>query len=82
MSEDPLWRRELDGFARRHEADEYAHASMRHDLRNDILGVILTNEKRIKDLEFWQQRIIGALAMLGAIVTVAAGAGVVELLRR
>lgn len=82
VAEDPLWRRELDGYVRRHEADEYAHAAMRHDLRNDLVGTMISSERRIAALERWQQRIIGAVGMLTFLVTAGVIAGVIELLRR
>lgn len=83
MAEDgPPRRSEFEGYIRRHEADHYAHAPMRHDLRNDLVGDATMVSKRLGDLERWQQRIIGAVSMLSFVVVVAVGAGVVEWLRR
>lgn len=75
-------RAEFQGYVDRHEADAYAHAAMRHTLRNELLGDSLIVGRRIDQLERWQQRIVGAGAMLTFLVA-AGGLGLVlEFLRK
>lgn len=82
MSPEPIARTEFEGYIRRHESDQYAHASMRHDLRNDIVGSVLDNSARIRALERWQQRIIGGLMFASVLLGSGAVAAVVEFSRR
>ena len=79
---EPVDRLEFEGYIRRHEADHFAHAPMRHDFRSEIVGEGLQVEGRLAALERWQQRIIGGL-MFGALL-LGSGAvlAVVELFRR
>lgn len=82
MASEPLPRGEFEGYVRRHEADQFAHAAMRHDLRNEILGDSMKIGGRLDALERWQQRIIGAGSLL-ALVVAGGGIGIViELLRK
>jgi hypothetical protein len=82
VAESEVERGEFEGYIRRHESDIYAHAAMRHELRNDIVGAVISNEKRLTNLELWRAWITGAVAMLGFLVAAGIAAGVVELLRR
>ena len=79
--EDAVERDEFEGYIRRHEADHFAHAPMRHDFRNDLISGHLIHEARLGSLERWQQRIVGAVAMLTFLVTCGVVAAVIELLR-
>ena len=63
----------LDEYQVRHEQDPYAHAPMRHDLRNDIVGLILGQERRLTSLERWRYFITGGLAMLALELTLFGG---------
>jgi len=79
---DPLWRRELDGYIRRHEDDGFAHAPMRHDFRAEMVADFLSHSVRLDSLEQWRDRIIGAVAMLTFLVTAGVITAVIELLRK
>jgi hypothetical protein len=78
----PDWRRELDGYIRRHEADHFAHAAMRHDLRNELGADVMAWDRRLTSLERWQQRVIGAGGMLSLLLLSGVLVAVVELLRK
>ncbi len=67
MANGAVLRSELDDYTHRHEADHYAHAPMRHDLRSEYTGQTAGVETRVKALETWQQRLIGA-GMLAALI--------------
>lgn len=69
-------RSEFQGFVDRHEDDAFAHAAMRHTLRNELLGDALKVGARLDRLERWQQRLIGA----GAMLTFLFGAGIIALI--
>lgn len=68
MADEPLPRSEFNGYVQRHDADEYAHAAMRHSVRNELISPILAQGSRITNLEMWQQRIVGAVTMLSLLV--------------
>lgn len=72
------WRDELQGYVNRHEADPYAHAAMRHGFRNEMVGEFMSHGTRLDKLEQWQQRIIGAVAMLTFLASVGVIAAVVR----
>ena len=74
-------RQELEGYIRRHEADHYAHAPMRHDFRDEMLGDFTDHNRRISKVETWLQRIIGGLILAGALIGGGAIATVIELTR-
>jgi hypothetical protein len=78
----PEWRRELDGYIRRHEADPFAHAPMID--RNFLGGSKLREavETRLVALERWQQRITGVLMFLAFVVGGGGVAVVIELVRK
>lgn len=76
-----LGRSEFQGYVERHESDQYAHAAMRHTLRNELLGDALMLQRRLSALEAWQNRVIGALAMLSFLIVSGIIATVVELIR-
>lgn len=82
MTDGNDFRRELDGYARRHEGDQYAHSAMRHDLRSEFVGEGNLLDKRLTELERWQQRMIGMM-MFGSLLV---GSGfitaVIEFARR
>ena len=82
MAHEPVERGEFEGYIRRHEADHYAHAPMRHDLRNELIGESLLVDSRLNALERWQQRIIGGLLFASVLLGSGAIVAVVEFLRR
>lgn len=77
MASDPIPRSEFEGYVRRHEADKFAHASMRHELRNEFVGEGNLIDARLGALERWQQRVIGGL-MFGSLML--GGGGVVAVI--
>ena len=82
MPEDePVSRKEFDGYILRHEHDAYAHAAMRHDLRNDLVGQIIANSLALGKLRDWQQRIIGGMMFAALLIGGGGLAIVVELAR-
>ncbi len=77
-----LSRNEFEGYVRRHEDDIDAHGSLVRRLQQEGLTIRLAFESRVGALEQWQQRIIGAVAMLTFLAAAGVITAVVELLRR
>lgn len=82
MTDGNDFRRELDGYARRHEGDQFAHSAMRHDLREEFVGEGNALDKRLTDVERWQQRMIGGMMFAGLLVGSGFITAVIELTRR
>lgn len=78
---DPVPRAEFQGYVDRHENDDDAHGHLVRRLQTEGLNVRLAFELRVSALERWQQRIIGAGALLSFLVAAGIVAAVVELIR-
>lgn len=79
--DEPVGRKEFDGYILRHEHDSYAHAAMRHDLRDDLVSQIMINSVALSKLRDWQQRIIGGMMFAALLIGGGGLAIVVELAR-
>ena len=72
---------DLEAYIRRHEADRYAHAPMRHDLRSDLTGQMgLLTLELDKQHDNWQQ-LIGVVKFVALMVGGGVAAAVIELWR-
>lgn len=81
VDHEPISRPEFDGYILRHEHDAYAHAPMRHDLRNDLTAMVLKVTTEVDRLHDWQQRIIGGMMFAALLIGGGGLAIVVELSR-
>lgn len=75
MEHEPEWKRQLDGYIRRHEADTYAHAPFRDHLRIEFMGEGKDLDRRLTVVENWVQRMIGVGMLAGALI----GGGIIGL---
>lgn len=82
VAEGGIERREFEGYIRRHEDDRFAHAAMRDNFSQALLGTADAVERRITALERWQQRMIGALMLLSFLLVSGAATLGVQWLRR
>lgn len=82
MSDDPIRRREFDGYVRRHESDLDAHAPLIRRLQAEGLSVRALYDTRLTALERWQQRIIGGMMFAAFILGGGGLATVIELVRK
>lgn len=74
-------RGEFEGYVRRHEADDKAHARIRDTQREDWEAADHELDKRLTALEQWQQRIIGGLMFGAVLIGGGATAAVIEFAR-
>lgn len=80
--DDPINRREFEGYIRRHEADLDAHAPAQRRNRADRDELLMELGTRVTGLERFQERIMGALILLGVVMGSGLVAAAFEVSRR
>lgn len=73
---------DFNSYVLRHERDSYAHAPMRHDLRNEFVATQIQFDSRITALERWQQRIIGGMMFSSFLIGGGAVGFIIEIILR
>lgn len=68
MPDEPVSRREFEGYLRRHETDPEAHGTFRRLDRQAQSQDQRELDKRVSDLERFQQRLMGGFLVLAAFV--------------
>lgn len=79
MPPESQWRRELDGYIRRHEVDAFAHTALINRVTQEGLPIRSEFSERLSALERWQQRIIGGLLFASLLLGGGGITAVIEL---
>jgi len=81
VADDPIHRVEFEGYIRRHDSDVFAHAPMRHALRNEFIGEGNALDRRLTAVERLVWMGLGMALLLGAVIAGGTVSLVIELAR-